>query len=139
MRKNLQLFASLILAFSADQLTKFIAQSMELVTINPGISYGLFSGFSRAGMLIMLLVFFAGITKLTWEWWQKHLIIFGLFSGSVLSNMWDRIMVGGVRDFLPVPFLGLENNLADWVIFVCLALAVKYYITQSGSAGNSHL
>lgn len=33
-----------------------------------------------------------------------------------MSNLLDRLVYGGVRDWLTVPVLGLKNNLADWAI-----------------------
>jgi lipoprotein signal peptidase len=35
--------------------------------------------------------------------------------------MLDRLINGGVRDWLVVPVLGLRNNLADWAIIIAIA------------------
>lgn len=43
-----------------------------------------------------------------------------LFFAASLSNIWDRVVFGGVRDFLTVPILGVKNNVADWCIVLSL-------------------
>lgn len=56
----------------------------------------------------------------------------GLLLGGIWGNVFDRIFVGGVRDWLPVPgyelFFGLTlyNNLADW--FLTLGCILWIYL-----------
>jgi len=50
----------------------------------------------------------------------------GLFLGGIWANTFDRVAYGAVRDWLPVPGLGLYNNLADWAI--ALACIVWIYL-----------
>jgi len=50
----------------------------------------------------------------------------GLFLGGIWANTFDRVVYGAVRDWLPVPGLGLYNNLADWAI--ALACIVWIYL-----------
>jgi len=39
-----------------------------------------------------------------------------------VSNFFDRLLMGGVRDWLPI--WSLKNNLADWSIFGSLLLII---------------
>lgn len=51
---------------------------------------------------------------------KKFPMFVGLIIGGAVSNVLDRLFLGSVRDFLPVPFLAVHNNLADWGIFIGL-------------------
>lgn len=62
---------------------------------------------------LILLIFMWSILK-------KYPIILGLFQGGAVSNVLDRLVYGGVRDWLAVPILGLRNNFADWAIVIAL-------------------
>ncbi len=43
-----------------------------------------------------------------------------------MSNIVDRLVLGGVRDFLPLPFVDMKNNLADWfIVGSLLYIAIK--------------
>ena len=57
-----------------------------------------------------------------WFVLNKYPIVRGLFLGGAMSNIMDRLVIGGVRDWLPVPVLGLRNNLADWAIVGALII-----------------
>jgi len=113
-------FSAFLFALIADQVTKHIASFQGLVQINEGISFGLFSGSLLTLILILIFVAF-------YQWscprWQKPFpMLTGLFLGGAMSNIVDRLVLGGVRDFLPVPFTQIHNNLADWFIVGSLTL-----------------
>lgn len=112
-----------------DQITKWTAVRQGLATVNTGISFGLFS--LLPSWLLLLLVGIAALvlirmgmrTKQPNWWW-------GLAAASVSSNVIDRIRVGGVIDWLPLPLLNAQNNSADWILFFCLFwLFIKEYRT----------
>jgi lipoprotein signal peptidase len=114
-----------------DQLTKIQAESFELATLNAGISFGLGQSLNQGvimGITVGVLLAAALSFKLTWE---KHPVIAGLFFGGGVSNLIDRVLVGAVRDWIPVPFLEVHNNLADWAIGVAVLLLVGQLLTQS--------
>lgn len=98
-----------------DQGTKYLSPTY---TLNPGISFGLF----QSGILTALLgVILLGIAvKFGRQFLQVSEVATGIFFGASLSNILDRILFGGVRDFLPVPLLSVQNNLADWAIILSL-------------------
>jgi lipoprotein signal peptidase len=116
-----------------DQLSKWLVASLDpqLVELNAGVSFGWFAvdgSFADQAMLssvlvvFLFLVFLAGYRQL----WSKQPLLAGIFFGAVLSNILDRLLVGGVRDWLYIPFTTLKNNMADWCIFfVCAGLAVQ--------------
>ncbi len=117
--------------FLLDQLSKAAAMGQGRVTINQGVSFGVGGALLRQGYaghsggvvlfsivsVVVLIGIYIGAKKI----WQKNLWVYGGLSAAALSNVWDRVMYGGVRDFLWVPVLHVQNNLADWVIVGCLA------------------
>jgi lipoprotein signal peptidase len=107
-----------------DQGSKWAIQSLSpsTVQLNAGISFGWFVTDQRVLFSLLLLGFTAVFLLLLRQSWGKQPILAGVFLGGVLSNLADRVFWGGVRDWLPIPFTLLRNNLADWCIFLILAL-----------------
>lgn len=71
-------------------------------------------------MVTLLLIL---IAVLGGRWfWKTRLAWWGfiIFLAAGASNVVDRWRFGGVRDIWSVPFLRIENNLADWLIFCAL-------------------
>ena len=99
-----------------DQLSKNWAEARGLVSVNTGISFGFFDQQPE----FLSLAISAGLICLGWfvlrHQYQKSPLVTGLFVGGALGNIVDRILVGGVRDWLPMVFLPIKNNLADWAI-----------------------
>lgn len=109
-----------------DQISKFLITAMGWpIVLNAGISFG----WRPAGewLTISLLVLIGLVVALSYRYWSRAPYATGLFLGGIASNMADRIIFGGVRDWLPVPLISLTNNLADWAI----ALSVSILIYQS--------
>ena len=116
-----------------DQGSKFLAQSGGVhVEINRGISFGLLNNFSLIVVLsiFLLILMVAGYHSIG----RRFPIGWGMLIGSAASNLLDRIVFGGVRDWLPVPLFNLSNNLADWGIF----LSLIWISVQLWHARNSH-
>ncbi len=110
------------LSLVADQLSKFVVSHLVVLQINSGISWSWLPGKNQLEMAGLLSLFLIGIA---WSWrrvWVAHPIWSGIFFGAAISNILDRILYDGVRDWLTVPGLHLKNNLADWL--VCLSLAM---------------
>ena len=110
-----------------DQVSKGLAAAAGggLVTLNTGVSWGLFSAADN-----MIWLGFAGLLFLTWIFyffklnrWAQVLLLAG-----ATSNLLDRFFYGGVRDWLKVPFLDLTNNLADWFIFLAVVSLILEYL-----------
>lgn len=65
-------------------------------------------------------------------WWrhsadQTEKTIIAVVFASGLSNVYDRVIFGGVRDFIWWPIIGVYGNVADLV----LAIAVAFFLSKS--------
>jgi len=110
--------------FFLDQFSKYVAQASGLpVVINTGISFG----WRPAGewLTIGLLVVASLFATTTYRYWRRAPLAAGLFLGGTCANIFDRLVFGGVRDWLPVPLLGLYNNVADWGIAIAVLLLMS--------------
>lgn len=96
-----------------DQGSKFLAPA---VLLNTGISGSILADAPDQLVLVGVGVVLAGIGWLNRNWWLAHPVISGLFFGGAVSNFLDRVALGGVRDWLPIPLIGWTNNLADYAI-----------------------
>lgn len=116
MQRNIFHFVMPLIAILViDQFTKYWSQP---IVINTGVSFGLFS----SGITTLALVMVLALVALSYGtvFFRISPIASGVFFGASSSNILDRILFGGVRDFLPVPILGVRNNLADWGIILSL-------------------
>jgi lipoprotein signal peptidase len=114
---------TLLLTLGFDQLTKDGARLFGFTTvINAGISFNLFTELSADVTSLLLLA----ITVFLWyglpQLWHQNVVATGLFFGGGLSNILDRVLYGGVRDWIPVPLTTIRNNVADWAIGVAVVL-----------------
>lgn len=98
-----------------DQFTKYLASFFGLVIINSGISFGFFSG---TRLDIILAICWVGFWLILGKTKAKFPLATGMVLGGAVSNIIDRFLWGGVRDFIPLPPFVIRNNLADWMI-VC--------------------
>lgn len=121
-------FFSLI---ALDQVTKHLAID---VVVNTGISLGLFSSSFLTVILIGILILIA--SRWGRELYLQSPIATGIFFGGAVSNILDRLLYGGVRDFLPVPILNVHNNIADWAIVLALALAWLFFARRYNTRGQ---
>lgn len=120
--------AAFLFTILLDQITKHFSPS---VVLNTGISFGLFSGPFLTLLLIGFLIVIAFSFGKTL--YQISPAATGIFSGAAISNILDRVIYGGVRDFLPIPLLGVRNNLADW----CIILSLLWIFLHSSKASFS--
>jgi signal peptidase II len=96
-----------------DQVSKFlVGNSGGEMVLNTGISFGLFSNLAIWLSLVGLVVL---------SWWGRHTLTqqplsMGLIWGGALSNLLDRVVWGGVQDWLALPGMPFRNNLADVAI-----------------------
>ncbi len=140
-------FIVAVVAIGLDQLTKFLvygSAAKSIIgdflwfqsTLNTGVAFSLFEDFtvvfiiisSIASVLIGCLI----VSK-------KHLsgkfqkFCLGLILGGTFSNLIDRIIFGGVRDFIYLKFIDYAIfNVADMavvcgVILLCVSLIVSLF------------
>jgi signal peptidase II len=138
-RQWLGLGAVGVAAVVADQVTKHLVTSQLALGAsahvfgplsirhvqNPGIAFGLFSSATpvvtlvTAGAVVWMLVFFTRSGA-------RHPVLpaaFGLLIGGSLSNLFDRVRLGHVTDFIDIHWWGLRVfNLADSFIVVGVAI-----------------
>lgn len=110
-----------------DQVTKFLAAAWGTVGLNGGISFGLLAPLPSWFLTISLMVLFGLVWWQTRDEWAAHPWAAGLFAGGAISNLIDRLLLGGVRDWLPIPWLAMHNNVADYAIVIGLGLLVFGY------------
>lgn len=131
LRFNFAVLAVLIL----DQVTKHWAEQQSwVVQINQGISFGMFAELSASALLILGALVLLGISYWTFVVHKQDFTLLGVFVGGGVSNLVDRVVLGGVRDWLPFAPLGVRNNLADWAIslavFLLFALEIRRWQRQ---------
>lgn len=129
MNKKLILPVSLVAVVVLDQFTKYFATNIQL---NTGVSFGLLPTplltLALIGVLLLIAVKFGKLFYLISPFAT------GAFFGGSLSNIIDRVMYGGVRDFLLIPLTDIRNNVADWAII--LALVWIFFRMQKSSSGK---
>lgn len=126
-----QVFLSSVLGVMVvDQLSKSLAASNGAgLLLNTGISFGWFTESVTVPLLFAVLI--GIIIGLSFHYWPRFPLAFGLFFGGVMSNVLDRMIHGGVRDWLPVPFFELYNNFADWAIVIGIIILIQQTVSQS--------
>lgn len=147
-------FFSLGLVFALDQITKafifshlrenplFITNFFEVVLVyNKGIAFGMLSsltGFLRTFILIAI-PFLAILVALYFSLNTKSYVkafLFGMLSGGALGNLYDRIFLGKVRDFL---YFHIKNhywpafNVADASVSISIVLLILIYYLEDRS------
>ena len=113
------IFTAMLLAF--DLMTKSAAVLKDRAVFNTGVSFGLFTGISPLWQVSLTAVIFACLILILILFEPD---IFGeagiaMMAAGALGNLFDRIFLGYVRDWLFVPFSklifadGLYMNIAD--------------------------
>ena len=121
--KSLSAIGGALALLFLDQLLKYFTLEFGSATINPGVAFGFgSSGLLLVGVILLVALFWSN-TRL-----RLPLVVICLAS---LSNIVDRMRVGGVIDYIP---LGpVQINLADSII-VCIVATVLYYMITKKEA-----
>ena len=106
--------AVIVVCVLAEQIGRELVSGFAAVSHNPGAAFGIMGGTPGIAMMlsgaacavILGVIFFGKVRPLT---------RFGLsvMAGGALSNLLERIILGYVVDWIPVPFMDLHYNLAD--------------------------
>ncbi|PIY80235.1 MAG: hypothetical protein COY80_04025 [Candidatus Pacebacteria bacterium CG_4_10_14_0_8_um_filter_42_14] len=131
-RFNFLVGSAAILALFLDQISKYFSSTAQ---VNTGVAFGFLANsfFSVKLASLFFCAFAIFIVWQFWSKWQKNPIALGMFTGGVFGNLLDRLVYGGVRDWLALPFTNLTNNLADWFIFLGLSwLSLKIINERRG-------
>ncbi len=112
-----------------------------IMTWNRGVNFGLFAGDSDATRWILIAIAL-GICVFVIYWMRretnaKALFSAGLLLGGALGNVIDRVLYGGVADFLNMTCCGIQNpfsfNVADITIFLG-AIGLIFFATDHKKA-----
>lgn len=128
-----QFLSTFIALIFLDQFTKYLASQAGISHLNKGVSLGLISTNNQV-VLATTIIF---VMTALWLWqkklWLRYPVVGGLLFGGGISNLMDRILFKGVRDWLPVPGFDLSNNIADWSISLAIAAILLLEIKASRS------
>ena len=100
--------STILIIIILDQISKNFAQRYFEITCNRGIAFGLSLGSLPLVLAVLLSVFFL-------FWKEKTKVIFlplALILGGGISNVFDRLTIGCVRDFISIGDLP-SFNIAD--------------------------
>lgn len=119
---------SLILSFILDRYFKDFSNLDKTINYNFSFSLKIFQGtyFIPIFLILLFFIFYIQYSK----FFNKHKYpIFIILTGG-LSNLIDRIIYGGVVDYLN--FFGLlKNNIADYlIIFGLILLSVGLFLKK---------
>lgn len=109
-----------LLTVTIDQLTKMWASHQGWVQLNSGVSLSWLAELPNGVLLVLLSLILIGIGWQGRQLWRQFPLWAVLFFAGASSNLLDRILYSGVRDWLSVPIFLLKNNLADWAVVVSL-------------------
>lgn len=123
-----------VVVLAVDQLSKWVATQLDVpIVLNTGLSGGVAAdAFLPVITSLISIVFLVVVVRAVWAQITHPRLVLGMVTGAGLSNIVDRFMYGGVKDWLPVPVLGWRNNVADWVIvlglgWVAIELLRRYH------------
>lgn len=106
-----------------DLASKFVALSLGWQTVkNSGVSFGLLVGNTALQWVVLLLMLLSILYFLV----EKMIDQIGgvLMFGGGMSNSIDRLLDGAVLDWIPLPAVSLQNNVADFAIFFGMVMIV---------------
>lgn len=115
-----------------DQCSKAWANQQGWVVLNPGVSFSLLAEIPTFWLTLFLIIL-AGLAARWWfQTWPQLPLASVFFWAGATSNLFDRLLFGGVRDWLPLPLLlASKNNLADWFITVGVLLLLVNLVHKS--------
>lgn len=94
------------------------------ITYNAGISFSFFNEshpkLVTFGLALCIYLLFISFQKE----WRTYPVAAGLFFGGAIANLFDRVFFNAVRDWMPIPFTQIQNNIADWALFLGVLLLV---------------
>lgn len=150
--------AMAVAVFLVDQLLKQMAQifvphggAIQVIpdffaftrVVNLGFSFGLSFGDGTTGFLVtfsvFVLLFFVGFrwTLPSDAYIQKTAI--ALILGGTIGNLIDRVIYGGVIDFIQMTTFGIQLpvfNVSDVAIVIGVSIYCGYYLSGHGHEGE---
>lgn len=112
-----------------DQLTKFLFKGINKdfgffsinYTLNTGALFGMFKGMNLVLIFVSIIILF--LLLMYYHKHKKQYLGFGFLVGGLIGNVIDRIIFGGVIDFLDFKIWPVFN-LADSAIVIGVLLVL---------------
>ncbi len=111
-----------VTALVIDQASKLLATLYLEISFNQGISFGWLAELSSSSILILLIFSAMTMAYILRQEWLRYQVAAGLFWAGAISNLLDRILLGGVVDWISLPLMEIKNNLADFYLSIALLL-----------------
>ena len=124
-----------LLCVAGEYLARTALREVVVYSYNTGAAFGIMGG---SPSLLLILEAAANVILLGILLFAKMRMItrvgLSLMLGGALSNLGERILLGHVIDWIPVPFMNLQYNLAD----VCISLgALIVFLAVNKQGGES--
>lgn len=152
MKKWWEIFISLVFVLAIDLITKHFLSDIDYLNLIPGVvsisynggntgaAFGIFSGKTitliivSIIMILALFIFNHFVKNRT----AMYSVAFGFIVGGALGNLFDRIILGYVRDFIYLDFMPFfpTFNFADAFLCIGAVMMAIYllFLTDKGSA-----
>lgn len=124
-----------VLCVAGEYLARTALREFVVYSYNTGAAFGIMGGSPEilvwlevaANVILLGVLLFAKMRMIT----RAGL---SLMLGGALSNLGERFLLGYVIDWIPVPFMNLQYNLAD----VCISLgALIVFLAVNKTGGES--
>ena len=148
MKSYIRIIATIILVLVVDLLTKNFLFDVDYFNLipkvisiasnggNTGAAFGIFSGNTTALIFVSILMI---VALFVFDFFVKkknlfYSVSFGLIVGGALGNLYDRVKLGYVRDFIYLDFAPDFPifNMADSCLCVGAVMMVVYILFMSG-------
>lgn len=126
-----------ILIFLSDQLSKYLAREANTALLNYGGIFGLFPGYWWTAFVTLVLIAMLVILRLRKDTSKLQSFGWYIVIGAGFGNLRDRLLWGGVWDWIYYPVINVVGNLADiwlaigFVVLLVSELNKKPYNTKS--------
>ena len=123
----------MLLCILAEYLGRSIAEQYIAVSHNYGAAFGIMWDIPEAALLFSGIAC-VGILGVIFFVKMRPVMRLGLsvMAGGALSNLSERIMLGYVVDWIPVPFTELQYNLAD--VEISLGALIVFIIMMTSES-----
>ena len=124
-----------VLCAAGEYLARTALREWLVYSYNTGAAFGIMGGSpavlmsleAAANVILVGVLLFAKMRLIT-------RVGLSLMLGGALSNLGERLLIGHVIDWIPVPFMNLQYNLAD----VCIAIgALIVFLAVNKQGGES--
>ena len=124
-----------VLCVAGEYIARTALREFVVYSYNTGAAFGIMGGSpeillwleAAANVILLGVLLFAKMRMIT----RAGL---SLMLGGALSNLGERFLLGHVIDWIPVPFMNLQYNLAD----VCISLgALIVFLAVNKTGGES--